>query len=134
MSKYHKLEMEHLRRLDELNDKSPLNPLLVEVTYGEFQSPLTPITWSGSSRTADGGFTRACVGTVRIVRRPSGKYHLRLFAPDPGMFLNHPSSDTMRRRSESIHDLLIACQYQVRYEMRVWSQVRNPNPNTPSRI
>jgi len=112
MSEYHKLEMEHLRRLDELNDKSPLNPLLVEVTYGEFQSPLTPITWSETDKT-DGGFFRAYVGTVRIVRRPSGKYHLRLFAPDPGMFLNHRRSDTWRRRSESIHDLLIACQYQL---------------------
>ena len=107
---YITLETKHLEELDRLHKAKPKHPLLVEVALGAFQSPLTPLA---QSLERDGSYFREDVGTVRIVRRPSGDYHLRLFAPDAGFFFNYRYNPENLRLIESFYGLVVSSQHQV---------------------
>ena len=125
---YITLETKHLEELDRLHKAKPKHPLLVEVALGAFQSPLTPL------EKYDGTYSREDVGTVRIVRRPSGDYHLRLFAPDAGFFFNQPHDPQNLELIEGFYGLVVSSQHQVTpgnlignvvYIVRMVQRVRN---------
>ena len=105
IAKYIKFEQKSLMRIDARQEAKPMHRIVLELAFGAFQSPLTPLHTHN--------YMRDVFATLRIVRRPSGALHLRLFGIDGGCHENHPHNPEDDELFETATHLLIACQYQA---------------------